>query len=40
MNQLKVHIETLEVRDEQKFAGREGHAGEVLVHSIRETEHV
>ena len=40
MSQLKVHIETYEIHDEQKFAGREEHAGEVLVHSIRETEHV
>ena len=40
MSQLKVHIRTFEVHDEQKFAGREGHAGEVLVRFIRETEHV
>ena len=40
MSQLNVHIETYEIHDEQKFAGCEGHVGEVLVHTIRETEHV
>ena len=38
MSQLKVHIETIEIHDQQEFEGREGHAGRDLVRKICETE--